>query len=155
MDDKVNYMDAFSLQNTKEAFEKLLALPLIKSASGGVVAISMWLFGGNTAMIWAILSLILADTVTGVVRRIKDKTLSARGFFKFANKTIIYLILLSIAALVDKAIPSPFAVAMVGSFLAVTEGISTLENLSIMGFPVPKALIDKLEALKPDVEKKE
>jgi len=150
MDDKVNYLAAFNFQNSKEVIANILGLPLFKSAFASLATLATWLFGANTSMIWAILSLLVADTISGFIRRIKSGEISAKGFFKFANKSIIYLVILAIASLVDKAIPAPFALSIVASFLAVTEGISTLENLGKMGFPIPKTLMDKLEAMKPD-----
>lgn len=110
------------------------------------------MFGASTHFVYLILILISFDTVTGVWKAAQAGNVSSRGFFKFAAKILVYFILLGTAATIDRALPVHFSLTVMGSFLAITEGISILENVSLLGFPVPERLMKTLKdynALQP------
>ncbi len=104
-----------------------------------------WLFGHKIEMVSAVLCLIMLDTITGVWKASKAGQLSSRGFFRFAAKLLVYMLLLTTASLVDKNIPIAFALSMMATFLALTEAISILENVAKLGFPVPHRMISILK----------
>ena len=132
-----------------ESFKQILtklsenaAIKLIMSLAG-----TSWvfIFGDNVHFVYVILLLILIDTSTGVWKAAKARIVSSKGFFKFTAKVLVYLMLLATAALIDKSLPVHFSLTLMGSFLAITEAISILENIAILGFPVPTKLVKVLK----------
>ena len=107
-----------------------------------------WVFGKDTEILTILASLIFFDTLTGFLAAIKHKNLGSKPFFKFSSKLVCYFSFLVLSRLVHKVVPSINAPIIVDGFLTMTEAISILENLSLLGFPVPKVLRSKLEIFK-------
>jgi phage-related holin len=74
------------------------------------------------------------------------ETISSAKVFRSAIKTMIYVMFISAAHLMEMTTPIlSFADELVLSFLAVTELISILENVGKMGFAVPKRFLNTLQ----------
>ncbi len=107
-----------------------------------------WMFGNSVQAVATVFCLICIDSVTGFIKAGKKDQLSSRGFFRAATKLIVYMLLMSAGALVDKVLPVSFACPMMVIFLAVTESISIMENAGEAGFPVPTALLKRLKVMR-------
>lgn len=144
----------FSLANAKGIMEEVTSLPILKTMIACVVFAYTWLFDGLHKSVLAIAALIILDTIMGFAKSYKKSTVSSRGFFRFALKCFLYSILLATGSLVDKVIPAPFVFSVMVSFLAVTEGISIIENAGELGAPIPKFLLRRLKVMQ-EVDAKE
>jgi toxin secretion/phage lysis holin len=111
-----------------------------------------WMFGKSAQAVITVACLICVDTMTGFVKASKKDALSSSGFFRAATKFIVYLLLMSGGALVDKVLPVAFACPMMVVFLAITEMISIMENAGEAGFPVPTALLKHLKVMRDKAE---
>ena len=138
MDDR----QALSYLNPTEIhgiLQDLWQQPALKFLTGAALTIAQWLFGAHFDMLMVVSALVFLDTTTGVWKAARKNQVCSRSFFRVAAKTLVYFILLATGALVDKALPGelPVAITVMWSFLALTEALSILENISVLGFPVP------------------
>ena len=134
----------FSAENIKGVFINLADHGTMKLMSGVAIVPWMWLFGTHAELVVCVFSLVLLDTVTGAWKAAKLGQLSSKGFFRFATKLVVYLILMATGSIVDKTMPIEFSITIMGTFLAITESISVLENVAKLGFPVPTRLVRML-----------
>jgi toxin secretion/phage lysis holin len=104
--------------------------------------------GGWDVALRVLVALIVVDYVTGVIIAILDKRLSSeigsRGLFK---KMMIFA-LVYLAVLVDQAINTDVIRTLTIMFYIANEGISVLENSTILGVPYPEPLKNILLQLK-------
>lgn len=129
----------------RDQFEIVNKYPIFKFLIGLFFAFIDWAMKDHFNTLSIIFVLILLDTFTGVWKSASSGKLSSVGFSRFFSKLIIYFIMLITSGLVDRLLPVPIAVSITGAFLGVTESISILENISILGFPVPLKLLNMLE----------
>lgn len=137
-------MDANQIKNTV-----LLAL----AAVGSYIANAL---GGFDALLVALVAMMAADYVTGVmvaaVFKRSDKSdsgaLSSKAGFKGLCKKGAIILMVWIAALLDRAIGAAYVRTAVILFFAGNEGLSLLENVGLMGVPFPPFLRKALEALR-------
>jgi toxin secretion/phage lysis holin len=106
-----------------------------------------WTFGAELTPLLVLFLLTAIDGVTGIWKAAARSELSSGGFFRGVVKFVVYLLLMTSAALADKVLPVRFAFTAMTAFLSVTEFISIMENVSLLGFPVPSALVSRLKAL--------
>lgn len=111
-----------------------------------------WFFGGSDSFLYALLSFIVLDYITGVMLAIIEKRLSsdigAKGIFK---KVLIFA-LVAVGHIVDVNIigeGSAIRTAVIFFYLS-NEGISILENSSKLGLPIPDKLRSILSQLRQD-----
>ncbi|MTI81243.1 MAG: phage holin family protein [Firmicutes bacterium] len=115
-----------------------------------------WFFGGYDGFLYALITFVVVDYVTGVMVAIIDKRLSsdigARGIFK---KVLIFT-LVGVAHIIDSRIigdGSAIRTAVIFFYLS-NEGISIIENASRIGLPIPKKLTDVLAQFNGKAEEK-
>lgn len=89
------------------------------------------------------------DYITGVMVGISQKKLSSEVGFKGICKKVLIFLLVGVGSIVDTRIIGEGNVVRtaVVFFYLSNEGISILENVAIIGLPVPKKLKDVLEQL--------
>ena len=108
-----------------------------------------WFVGGFDGMLYALIALMVADYVTGVMCAIADRTLSsAVGFSGIAKKVLIF-VLVGVGHIVDMYLignGSALRTAVL-FFYCSNEGVSMLENAGHLGLPIPQKLKDVLEQL--------
>lgn len=140
---KLGYSDIFSLHNIGHVIEKLAGQSMLKAIIAVALWVLNWFFGSDQELVAVVLLLVLFDTATGLLKAYKKSNISSSGFFRFALKIVVYSILMSSAALLDKLAGSLFikAFPVVAAFLGLTEGISIFENVSASGFAVPQWMI--------------
>ena len=132
----MQYSQEFNLENWKTIFTNIMAMGWFKALIAGISIASEWMFGAHQEALIVVFVLVILDSITGLAKAIKAQDVRSCGFFRFASKLMIYLIMMGTAGLVDKVLPIKLGATIVYSFLAVTEALSIMENISILGFPV-------------------
>ena len=108
-----------------------------------------WFVGGFDGLLYALIALMAADYVTGVMCAIADRTLSSEVGFRGIFKKVLIFSLVAIGHIVDKSVigdGSVIRTAVIFFYLS-NEGVSILENAAHIGLPVPQKLKDVLEQL--------
>jgi toxin secretion/phage lysis holin len=115
-----------------------------------------WLFGSWDIPLEVLITCMILDYATGVLRGYVNKKLSSDvGLRGIARKAVIFEVLI-VAVLLDRLLNSETWVfrTLVAYFYIANEALSLLENAISLGVPVPDKLRDALAQLK-DGEKKE
>lgn len=114
----------------------------------------LYLVGGKDEAITGLLLFMLLDFITGLMKGIKNKNLNSKmASFGIMKKIAILIIVIMgnrmdlIFHLVDKSINCRFIVIC---FYLGSEGLSILENITLMGVPVPVKLKKILEQCKDE-----
>jgi len=88
-----------------------------------------------------LLMLIILDTITGISTAIKYKRFSSTGLRKAAKKIITYTLCVITVRLLETILNSLITTTMLSQivivFLAITESVSIIENLTLLGVPLP------------------
>lgn len=123
---------------------------VLKSVVSGVIGIAGFLIGEFDGLYKALLALIIADYITGVIVAIAKKQLSSEVGAKGIAKKILMLIVVAVANVLDVQIIGGGAglrnITII--FYAANEVISLLENTGKLGLPYPPKLLDVLEQVK-------
>jgi len=123
---------------------------VLKSVVSGIIGIAGFLIGEFDGLYKALLALIIADYITGVIVAIAKKQLSSEVGAKGIAKKILMLIVVAVANVLDVQIIGGGAglrnITII--FYAANEVISLLENTGKLGLPYPPKLIDVLEQVK-------
>ena len=129
----------------------------IISAWTALSAVFTWIFGGFDMVAQVLLSLMVIDYLTGVivagVFKKSDKTcsggLDSKAGFKGIFKKVGIILAVIISVMGDRAIGSPDMVRnIVILFFIGNEGLSVIENLGLMGVPIPEALSNIFEQMR-------
>lgn len=126
----------------------------IFTAIGGVVG---WFFGGLDGFLYALITFVVIDYITGVMVGFTEKKLSSEVGFKGICRKVVIFCLVGMAHILDVHViqtGNVLRTAVIFFYLS-NEGISILENASMLGLPVPQKVRDVLEQLKNDSENKE
>jgi toxin secretion/phage lysis holin len=133
------------------------AIEIISGLAGAVISF----FTGLPPIIWILVAVESMDYITGLIcgfMGVSPKTetggLSSNAAFKGLLKKVLILLVVGLAALVDKAvgqIANIEIVAVTGAtclWFVASEGLSVLENAAAMGVPIPKVLLKALEIIR-------
>ena len=148
--DKKSIVAAFSISNFKGGKGMKQVVEVMKyvfASMGDAIGAVM---GGFDGFLYALILFVVVDYLTGVLVAVYQKKLSSTiGFHGIAKKIVIFC-LVAIAHVVDaKIIQNGSVVRTAVIFFYINnEGISVLENASVLGLPVPKKLKDVLEQIK-------
>lgn len=121
------------------------------AALGGAVGAVM---GGFDGFLYALIVFVVVDYLTGVMVAVLDKKLSSEVGFHGIFKKVVIFALVVVGHIVDSYViqnGSVIRTAVIFFYLS-NEGISILENASVLGLPVPQKLKDVLEQLKDGKE---
>lgn len=119
----------------------------VTTALGGFLG---WFLGGWDGFLYALTAFIVIDYLTGVMVAIIQKELSSEVGFKGIFKKVLIFTLVGVGSIIDTYVlkdGSVIRTAVIFFYLS-NEGISILENTSIIGLPIPQKLKDILEQLK-------
>jgi len=114
------------------------------------------LFGGWSADLTTLLICMLADYITGIVvaayfnnsPKTENGALSSKAGFKGLAKKIAILLCVIIAYRLDVTLNiSYIKTAVIIAFIA-NETISIVENIGLMGIPIPPAILKAIDVLK-------
>ncbi|MFB8607569.1 phage holin family protein [Enterococcus casseliflavus] len=126
-------------------------IQLAIASGGGVIG---WYVGGIDGLIYTLVTFVVVDYVTGLLRAINEKKLSSKIGAKGITKKIMIFLLVGVAHMLDVEVIKGGNVLRdaVIFFYISNEGISLLENAVAIGLPVPEKLREILQQLH---EKKE
>ena len=125
----------------------------------GIGTIGAWiagLFGGFDAALVTLTLFMAADYITGLIvagvfhrsPKTETGTLESRAGFKGLLRKGGMLLVVLIACRLDLMLGSDFIRDAAVIAFAANETISIIENLALMGVPVPKILTEAIEILK-------
>ena len=122
----------------------------------GILAVFTYLFGTFDILIQGAFMFIVLDFTTGLIKAWHNGEVSSTKSRKGLVKKTMFLSMILIGHWLDKASLIPDNTGMsfrtlVLVFIVANEGISILENLSIMGIKMPKKIENMLEKLKDEV----
>lgn len=128
---------------------------IITSVKLGVSALGTgitYLLGGWNIALTTLVVFLAIDYITGVLCAVAKKELSSHEGIKGLAKKLMILMILIVAAMLDKLIGSEqwLCRTAVCYFYVANEGISILENAAKLGVPIP----DKLTAALIQVQEK-
>ena len=118
----------------------------------GISAIGAYLgyfLGGMDGFLYALVAFVVADYVTGVMVAVLERKLSSDIGFRGIFKKVMIFTLVAVAHTIDSRIlgdGSAIRTAVIFFYLS-NEGISILENASIIGLPIPQKLQEVLAQL--------
>ena len=122
-------------------------ISIVAGLVGGIIANAL---GGFDGIMIALISVVVLDYLTGVVKAIYTKKLSSEIGFKGIAKKILILLIVALACaiqnIIDSSIPAREIVIM---FYIANEGLSVLENCAEL-IPVPEKLKSILLQLRND-----
>lgn len=107
----------------------------------------MW--GEMDGLLTALIIFVIIDYITGVIDGIYTKTLSSEIGYKGIFKKVCIFIMVAVAHIVDLYVIKEGAAvrSSVIFFYLANEGISILENITVLGVPVPEKLAEILKNL--------
>lgn len=117
------------------------------SGIGGFVG---WFLGGVDGFLYALLVFVVVDYLTRLMAAYIQKKISSEVGFRGICRKVAIFCLVGIAHILDAQViktGSVLRTAIVFFYLS-NEGISILENITIIGLPVPQKLKDVLEQIR-------
>ena len=116
-----------------------------------------WLLGGLDGFLYALIVFVVVDYLTGLMAAFIQKKVSSEVGFKGICKKVAIFCLVGIGHILDTQIIKTGSVVRTAVifFYLSNEGISIIENVAIIGLPVPKKLKDVLAQLHDDAESDE
>ena len=108
-----------------------------------------WFLGGLDGFIYALVTFVVIDYITGVMVAITEKKLSSEVGFRGIFKKVLIFAMVAIGNIIDvHMIKNGSAIRTAVIFFYISnEGISIIENSTKIGLPVPKKLQSILEQL--------
>lgn len=108
-----------------------------------------WLLGGCDSLIYTLIAFVVFDYISGLLLAIFNRTLSSEVGFKGICRKALIFIVISVGNIIDKWLLQSGIVlrTMLAMFYLSNEGISIIENVSLMGVPIPQKLKDVLQRL--------
>ncbi|MCC0639874.1 MULTISPECIES: phage holin family protein [unclassified Clostridioides] len=109
-----------------------------------------WLFGTWEEVLAILLTLMLIDYLFGVIKGFVLKKLSSSVGFKGIAKKSGILVIVAVAALLDRLINNGDWIfkTLVCYFYIANEALSITENCAAIGLPVPARIKEALEQLR-------
>ncbi|MCC0646374.1 MULTISPECIES: phage holin family protein [unclassified Clostridioides] len=108
-----------------------------------------WLFGTWEEVLAILLTLMLIDYLFGVIKGFVLKKLSSNVGFKGIAKKSGILVIVAVAALLDRLINNGDWIfkTLVCYFYIANEALSITENCAAIGLPIPNKIKEALEQL--------
>lgn len=111
----------------------------------------VWLIGGCDVALAYLITAIVIDYISGLIKAYNTKTLSSNIGFRGILKKVGILLIVMLSVLVDRVTVNNGAIrTLVIYYFVANEGLSVLENLAVAGLPIPKALKNALKVIKKD-----
>lgn len=130
------------------------AIQLAIVALGGYLG---YFLGGCDGFLYALITFMVLDYITGVMLAIIDRKLSSNIGFKGIFKKVLIFVMVAVGYILDsKIIGDGSAIRTAVIFFYISnEGISILENSSKLGLPIPEKLKLILNQVGEEDEKNE
>ena len=129
-------------------------LQFIFSVLGGFLG---WFLGGVDGFMYALVTFVVFDYVTGLMVAVLEHKLSSEVGFRGIFKKVLIFVLVGVGNIIDVHViknGSAIRTAVIFFYVA-NEGISIIENAAKIGLPIPEKLKDILEQLKKEEEDNE
>ena len=113
-----------------------------------------WFMGGLDGFLYTLIVFVVIDYLTGVMAAVVQKKISSEVGFKGICKKVAIFFLVGIGHMLDTHIihtGSVLRTAVIFFYLS-NEGISILENVALIGLPIPQKLKDVLQQLNSKAE---
>ncbi len=109
-----------------------------------------WYLGGVDGFMYALITFVVVDYLTGLMVAVLEHKLSSEVGFRGIFKKILIFTMVGIGNMIDiHLLGNGSAVRTAVIFFYISnEGISIVENAAKIGLPVPKKLLDVLEQVK-------
>lgn len=123
-----------------------LSIQLFLATIGGWLG---YYLGGCDGLLYALITFVVVDYITGVMCAIQNRELSSEIGFRGISRKILIFLLVGVANIIDVQVigtGSVLRTAVIFFYLS-NEGVSIVENASILGLPVPQKLQDVLKQL--------
>lgn len=122
------------------------SVSVVSGIIGGGAA--YWLGGWDT-LLWTLLTFIILDYVTGVIKGIYQKNLSSEISFRGLLKKVVIIIMVVVANSLQKLLGDSVPLReIVIVFYIANEGISLLENSAVLLPDMPEGLKNVLLSLR-------
>lgn len=118
----------------------------------GVGGFMGWFLGGLDGFLYALIMFVAIDYLTGLMAAYVQKKISSEVGFRGICRKVAIFCLVGVGHVLDTQViqnGSVLRTAVIFFYLS-NEGISIIENIAIIGLPVPKKLKDVLEQLRYD-----
>lgn len=120
-----------------------------------IATLLVYIFGGFDVALISLLTVIVIDYITGLLKASKNRNLSSKIGFKGIKKKIGILCLVALSVAIDRVAGDSGLIRTVIIYYFVgNEGLSIIENLGEIGVSIPNGLRERLEQLKDNGEKK-
>ncbi|WP_163195738.1 phage holin family protein [Clostridium thermarum] len=108
-----------------------------------------WFLGGVDGFMYALITFVVIDYVTGLMVAVLERKLSSEVGFRGIFKKVLIFVMVGIGNIVDvHLIKNGSAIRTAVIFFYISnEGISIIENSAKIGLPIPQKLKDILEQL--------
>lgn len=121
-------------------------LQTIFATAGGYIG---WFLGGVDGFMYALITFVIIDYLTGLMVAILEKKVSSEIGFRGIFKKVLIFTFVGIGNIVDAYIinnGSAIRTAVIFFYIS-NEGISIIENSAKIGLPIPQKLKDILKQL--------
>lgn len=126
---------------------------IFKSFVAASATFTAYFFGGADMWLMALITVIVADYITGLAKAYVMGELSSRAGLRGIVKKLMYFAIVAVAVTADSITGADEVLrTTVIGFLIANEALSILENCAKADLPVPKVLISFLHKLKEDKE---
>lgn len=133
------------------------AVLLVFATGGSCISNAL---GGWDKALSVLIGLMAADYITGVLvaavfkksAKSENGKLESGASFKGLCRKCMILVIVWVAVMLDKVTGSNFIRTTVCLFFIANEGLSLLENTSLMGVPFPKFMKNMFEAMREQAE---
>ncbi|AYF55185.1 holin [Clostridium novyi] len=121
-------------------------IQIVFATIGGYIG---WFLGGVDGFMYALITFVIIDYLTGLMVAVLEKKLSSEVGFRGIFKKVLIFVFVGIGNIVDvHLIKKGSAIRTATIFFYISnEGISIIENSAKIGLPVPKKLQDILAQL--------
>ena len=151
-----NWFSKVSEQVYRKGEIKILENVYIRGISAAAISLATYLLGGMDSLLAALVAMICIDFVTGIIKAAMLRDVSSEKMFAGGAKKIGVMFIVATANLVDNVMELGGMLRSITiSYFIANEGISLLENWSLLGLPVPQRLRNVLRELRGHEENKE
>lgn len=124
---------------------------VISAILANLATLFIYLFGGFDVALACIVTAIVLDYISGLIKAYATKTLSSKIGIKGILKKVGILCIIALSVLVDRITGETGAIrTLVIYYFVANEGLSILENLAEAGIPIPSSLKKALKAIRKE-----
>ena len=121
----------------------------------GIIGGIAYILGGFDTILVTLITFMIVDYITGVLKAIRLKQLNSQIGAKGIVKKLGYLVIVVIAVKLDSILGNTSYIRNLVIFGFISnEGISILENVSVLEVPVPEKIKSVLKQLRAEHEEK-